>query len=72
MPTAKLGMQPMGLLGGSNPWPWPFGLDRECMSQRCASVLTPVLPIAHKTTTFLLKLAVWACVFVFVAGPVCK
>ena len=23
--TAKLGMQPMGLLGGSNPWPWPFG-----------------------------------------------
>ena len=25
MPTAKLGMQPMGLLGGSNPWPWPFG-----------------------------------------------
>ena len=25
MPTAKLGMQPMGLLGGSYPWPWPFG-----------------------------------------------
>ena len=47
-------------------------LDRECMSQRCASVLTPVLPIAHKTTTFLLKLAVWACVFVVVVGPVCK
>ena len=23
--TAKLGMPPMGLLGGSNPWPWPFG-----------------------------------------------
>ena len=25
MPTVMLGMQPMGLLGGSNPWPWPFG-----------------------------------------------
>ena len=25
MPTVKLGMQPMGLLGGSYPWPWPFG-----------------------------------------------
>ena len=24
-PTVMLGMQPMGLLGGSNPWPWPFG-----------------------------------------------
>ena len=25
MPAVMLGMQPMGLLGGSNPWPWPFG-----------------------------------------------
>ena len=25
MPTVMLGMQPMGSLGGSNPWPWPFG-----------------------------------------------
>ena len=25
MPAVMLGMQPMGSLGGSNPWPWPFG-----------------------------------------------
>ena len=25
MPTVMLGMQPMGSLGGSYPWPWPFG-----------------------------------------------
>ena len=34
MPTAKLGMQPMGLLGSSNPWPWPFGTTTPSTSAR--------------------------------------
>ena len=48
MPTAKLGMQPMGLLGGSNPWPWPFGTTTPSTSavgrhpDTSDTVLTPL------------------------------
>ena len=48
MPTVMLGMQPMGLLGGSNPWPWPFGTTTPSTSavgrhpDTSDTVLTPL------------------------------
>ena len=45
MPTAKLGMQPMGLLGGSNPWPWPFGTTTHPRHRPSAATQTLLTPL---------------------------
>ena len=48
MPTVMLGMQPMGSLGGSYPWPWPFGTTTPSTSavgrhpDTSDTVLTPL------------------------------